>query len=349
MTRPEAPSTKAGASPPLLGAAENELRQRDIGDRHIRIGAAEDHAFLQGGCIIAGMKLSGKVIVVTGGAHGIGRALCKRFATEGAKGVVVADRDGAGAETVAREIGGLAVRTDVSKEADILALVQKAREAYGPVDVFVSNAGIAADGGAEVPDAQWQKIWEVNVMAHVWATRAVLPSMIERGSGYLLNTASAAGLLSSVGTAPYAVTKHAAVALAEWLALTHGDQGIRVSVLCPMGVNTNMMALADHRATGAEHPRVGRGHRSGRRGRGHRARHGRGALPHPPPPRGGRLPPGQGGGLRQVGGRHAQDERQGQRRAGGEEEGRLKPGHTGAPAGPASMRLRVRDPGRAPA
>jgi len=197
------------------------------------------------------MKLSGKVVVVTGGANGIGRAFCKRFAAEGAKGVVVADRDLAGAEAVAKEIGGLAVKTDVSKEADIVALVEKATAAYGPVDVFVSNAGIATGGGVEVPNEKWQLIWEVNVMSHVWAARAVLPSMIARGSGYLVNVASAAGLLTSIGTAPYAVTKHAAVSLAEWLAITHGEQGVRVSVVCPLGVNTAMMADADKSLVGA--------------------------------------------------------------------------------------------------
>jgi len=197
------------------------------------------------------MKISGKIVVVTGGAHGIGQALCKRFAAEGAKAVVVADRDFAGAEAVAKTVGGLAVKTDVSKETDILALVEKTTAAYGPVDVFCSNAGIGMGGGVEVSNEKWQLIWEVNLMAHVWAARAVLPSMIARGSGYLVNVASAAGLLTSIGTAPYAVTKHAAVSLAEWLAITHGDQGIRVSVVCPLGVNTEMLTQADQSIVGA--------------------------------------------------------------------------------------------------
>ena len=187
------------------------------------------------------MELAGKVAVVTGGASGIGRALARRFAAEGARGVVVADLDGDGALKVAEEIGGLAVGTDVSVEADVVALVERTEEQFGPVDLFCSNAGIAVGGGVNVPDEQWTRIWNVNLMAHVYAARAVLPGMLARGEGYLLNTASAAGLLSNIGAAPYAVTKHAAVAFAEWVAITHGDQGIKVSCLCPQGVRTNML------------------------------------------------------------------------------------------------------------
>jgi NAD(P)-dependent dehydrogenase (short-subunit alcohol dehydrogenase family) len=187
------------------------------------------------------MKIRDKVVVVTGGANGIGRALCRRFAAEGARGVVAADIDIGGARQVASEIGGLAAETDVAREADLIALVAFAERHYGPVDLFCSNAGIGIEGGVDVPDTGWQRIWEVNVMAHVWASRAVLPGMLARGSGYLLHTASAAGLLSQIGSAPYSVTKHAAVALAEWLAITHGDAGIGVSVLCPQGVRTNML------------------------------------------------------------------------------------------------------------
>ncbi|HET6794509.1 MAG TPA: SDR family oxidoreductase, partial [Acidimicrobiales bacterium] len=135
----------------------------------------------------------------------------------------------------------LAVPTDVGRPDDITALVRAAEERFGPVDLFCSNAGIAVGGGPEAPDEQWQKIWDVNLMAHVWAARAVLPSMLERGRGYLLNTASAAGLLTNLGAAPYAVTKHAAVALAEWLSITYGDSGIGVSCLCPQGVRTPML------------------------------------------------------------------------------------------------------------
>jgi NAD(P)-dependent dehydrogenase (short-subunit alcohol dehydrogenase family) len=187
------------------------------------------------------MNLSGKVCVVTGAAHGIGRALCVRFAKEGAL-IVAADRDAAGAEEVARLTGGEAAATDVSREADIAALVRSTLSRRGRIDLFVSNAGIAASGGPEAPDTDWQRLWSVNVMAHVWAARHALPSMLARREGYLLATASAAGLLSSIGSAPYAVTKHAAVAFAEWLAITYGDQGIRVSCLCPQGVRTDLLA-----------------------------------------------------------------------------------------------------------
>jgi NAD(P)-dependent dehydrogenase (short-subunit alcohol dehydrogenase family) len=142
---------------------------------------------------------------------------------------------------VAEEIGGLAVSTDVSVEADIEALVQRAEEAFGPVDLFCSNAGIAGGGGVESTDEEWDRVWRVNVMAHVYAARAVVPGMVARGEGYLLNTASAAGLLTNVGNASYSVTKRAAVALAEWLAITYGDQGVKVSCLCPQGVRTPML------------------------------------------------------------------------------------------------------------
>ncbi|MGA2136509.1 MAG: SDR family oxidoreductase [Bryobacteraceae bacterium] len=192
------------------------------------------------------MKLTARVAVVTGGAHGIGRALCRRFAAEGARGVVVADLDAAAAEQVAAEITGLAVAADVSREPDIVRLVERATAAYGVIDLFCSNAGIILEGGVETPDDQWQRIWQINYMAHVYAARAVLPGMLARGEGYLLQTASAAGLLTQIGSAPYAVTKHAAVSLAEWLAVTYGDRGIRVSCLCPQGVRTSMLEHAEH-------------------------------------------------------------------------------------------------------
>ncbi|HXG66080.1 MAG TPA: SDR family oxidoreductase [Blastocatellia bacterium] len=191
------------------------------------------------------MKLEGKVAVVTGGGNGIGRALCVRFAAEGARGVVVADLDEPAAAQVAEEIGGVAVKTDVAVEADIVRLVERATAEFGQIDLFCSNAGIGADGGVEAANAAWQRIWEVNLMAHVYAARAVLPAMLERGEGYLLQTASAAGLLTQIGSAPYSVTKHAAVALAEWLAITYGDAGIKVSCLCPQGVRTNMLREAE--------------------------------------------------------------------------------------------------------
>ncbi len=190
------------------------------------------------------MKLKEKVIVVTGGGAGIGRAMVRRFAVEQPRGIVVADRDRAAAERVAVEVGGLAVECDVAREESIVALVERAVEKYGPIDLFCSNAGISISGGVEAPDAEWRRIFDVNVMAHVWAARAVLPSMLEREAGYLLSTASAAGLLSMAGAAPYAVTKHAVVALSEWLAMTYGDRGIRVSCLCPLYVNTDLLRTA---------------------------------------------------------------------------------------------------------
>jgi NAD(P)-dependent dehydrogenase (short-subunit alcohol dehydrogenase family) len=186
------------------------------------------------------MDLREKVCIVTGGASGIGRALCLRFAREGAH-VVVSDRDAAGAERVAQQCGGRAVQADVSREQPIAALVQAALDAHGRLDLFASNAGIAVGGGPEAPDADWQRAWDINVMAHVWAARHALPPMLARGQGYLLQTASAAGLLTSLGAAPYAASKHAAVAFAEWLSITYADRGIRVSCLCPQGVNTPLL------------------------------------------------------------------------------------------------------------
>ena len=188
------------------------------------------------------MLVKDRIVVVTGAASGIGRALAQRFVAEGAKLVVCSDRNGDGVRAVAQEVGGIAFETDVSKEADILHMIETVEAEQGPIDLFCSNAGIGIGGGAEAPDEAWQRIWDINVMAHVWAARHVVPRMIERGGGYLLNTASAAGLLSQVGSAPYAVTKHAAVALAEWLSITHGDDGIKVSVLCPQAVRTAMTA-----------------------------------------------------------------------------------------------------------
>lgn len=177
---------------------------------------------------------------------GIGRALCQRFAAEGARAVVVADLEFDKAQQVAAEIGGVAVKTDVSNEADIINLVKQATEQFGRIDLFCSNAGIIGKpGGAEVSNEDWQEIFGVNVMAHIYAARAVLPQMIERGEGYLLQTASAAGLLTQIGSAPYSVTKHAAVAFAEWLSITHADRGVKVSCLCPQGVRTRMLLGED--------------------------------------------------------------------------------------------------------
>lgn len=177
---------------------------------------------------------------------GIGRALCQRFAAEGARAVVVADLEYDKAQQVAAEIGGVAVKTDVSNEADIINLVKQATGQFGRIDLFCSNAGIIGKpGGAEVSNEDWQEIFGVNVMAHIYAARAVLPQMIERGEGYLLQTASAAGLLTQIGSAPYSVTKHAAVAFAEWLSITHADRGVKVSCLCPQGVRTRMLLGED--------------------------------------------------------------------------------------------------------
>ncbi|MDE0164205.1 MAG: SDR family NAD(P)-dependent oxidoreductase [Bryobacterales bacterium] len=188
------------------------------------------------------MFLRDKVVIVTGGAHGIGRALCERFAAEGARGVVVADIDDAQAAGVASAIGGLAVPTDVTSEASIQDLVRRTRDEIGPIDLFCSNAGIMDKGGLEVSDEDWDRMWRINFRAHLYAARAVVPAMVERGRGYLLSVASAAGLLTQIGAAPYTITKHAAVALAEWLAVTYGDAGIKVSCLCPQGVRTRLLA-----------------------------------------------------------------------------------------------------------
>ena len=188
------------------------------------------------------MDIKDKIVVVTGAASGIGKALALRFARERAKLVVCSDLNGDGAATTAKEAGGIAFTTDVSKEGDIATLIETVESEHGPIDLFFSNAGIGYGGGAEVANDRWQRIWDINVMAHVWAARHMVPRMAARGGGYLVSTASAAGLLSQIGSAPYAVTKHAAVGLAEWLAITHGDQGIKVSVLCPQAVRTAMTA-----------------------------------------------------------------------------------------------------------
>lgn len=186
------------------------------------------------------MELKDRIAVVTGGASGIGEALAVRFHEEGARHVVVADLDGAGARKVAERIGGSGVALDVSNESDLRDLVATTERDQGPIDVFVSNAGFVTLGGLEAPVSMLEKMWGVHVLSHLYAARAVIPGMTERGEGYLLNTASAAGLLSQFGSLHYSMTKHAAVALAEWIAITHGKQGIRVSVLCPQAVATNI-------------------------------------------------------------------------------------------------------------
>ncbi|UZG44947.1 SDR family oxidoreductase [Caldimonas thermodepolymerans] len=188
------------------------------------------------------MKLKDKVAVITGGGNGIGAAMARRFARDGARALVLADLDGDAARRVAGEIGPVAtgVQVDVSREDQVAALVQDTIARHGCIDLFASNAGVSISKGLETTDAEWDLAWSVNLMAHVYAARAVVPHMLERGEGYLLQTASAAGLLS-ISDASYAVTKHGAVAFAEWLSITYGNRGIKVSCFCPMGVRTNML------------------------------------------------------------------------------------------------------------
>jgi NAD(P)-dependent dehydrogenase (short-subunit alcohol dehydrogenase family) len=198
------------------------------------------------------MEVANRHIVVTGAAGGIGRALVRRFDAEGARALVAADRDLDGARSLADEVGGLAIELDAGREESVRALVAAATKAHGPIDIFISNAGVpGAMGGPEADDEAWEEAWRVNVMAHVWAARALLPEMVRRGEGYLLNTASAAGLLTQVSSLVYSVTKHAAVSLAEWLAIEYGDAGVRVSCICPQGVRTPMLDLAMEDPAGA--------------------------------------------------------------------------------------------------
>lgn len=190
------------------------------------------------------MDIAGKVVIVTGGASGIGRSLARACAGAGARGVVVADVQQAAAQAVAQDLPegvGLAMRCDVSHESEIQALVAATRQRFGQVDAYLSNAGILGQpGGIELDDALWTAMWQIHGMAHIWAARAVMPEMAERGEGFFLVTASAAGLLSIVESAPYAVTKHAAVAAAEWLRIAYGRRGVQVACLCPQSVQTAM-------------------------------------------------------------------------------------------------------------
>lgn len=210
------------------------------------------------------MDIAGTTLVITGAGNGIGAAIAERFAARGAR-VLVGDLDAEAAETVAARIraaGGtaLAQAADVAREADIQALVARAEAELGPVDILCSNAGINQNGGPEAPDDLWNRAWSINVMAHVHAARAALPGMLARGRGYILNNCSAAGLLTAPGAAAYATTKHAAVAFAEWLAVTHGGQGIRVSAICPQAVATRMLdaSVASGNAATRELAKVGR-------------------------------------------------------------------------------------------
>ena len=203
------------------------------------------------------MELRDKVAVITGGSGGIGQALARAFLQEGAEAIVLADLSEEAVQTAAADIGCEGRACNVTQEDQIQALVEATLERHGRIDLFCSNAGAGAPGVLmDAPNESWQRQWELHVMAHVYAARAVLPSMIERGDGYLLNTASAAGLLAALGSGPYTVTKAAAVKLAEFIAITHGDDGIRVSVLCPQGVNTAMAPrrLADGQTDGIIEP-----------------------------------------------------------------------------------------------
>jgi len=196
------------------------------------------------------VKVEDKVVLVTGGAGGIGRALVRQLHAEGARGVAVADLDGEGARAVAEEIGGLGLEVDVSDEEQIRDAVARTEERFGPVDILCSNAGVAfsdAPGwmATSQTNEQWERIWKINVMAHIWGARAVLPGMIERGGGALMHTVSAAGLLNQIGDASYSVSKHAALGFAESVAITHGDEGIQVSVVCPQAVETGMFRGAE--------------------------------------------------------------------------------------------------------
>jgi NAD(P)-dependent dehydrogenase (short-subunit alcohol dehydrogenase family) len=188
------------------------------------------------------VKLEGACVVVTGGAGGIGKALAQRFLREGARAVVVSDRVADALDATAAEIGAHAIACDVTDEDEIRALIDRTEADHGPIDLFCSNAGVAVLGGVDAPIEAWELSFDVNIHAHIKTARILVPRMLERGGGYLLQTASAAGLLTQLGSAPYAVTKHAAVAFAEFLSITYGDRGLKVSVLAPQAVRTAMTA-----------------------------------------------------------------------------------------------------------
>jgi NAD(P)-dependent dehydrogenase (short-subunit alcohol dehydrogenase family) len=197
------------------------------------------------------MHLKGKIIVVTGAGSGIGKALVERFIAEGAKAVVAVDINSENVQKTVDEFGCVGMSADVAKEDDVKRIIDDTEKTIGPIDLFCSNAGVGAGASEQSANAEWQLSWDVNVMSHVYAARHLVPLMAERGEGYLLNTASAAGLLNQIGGAAYGVTKHAAVGLAEWLALTYAHQGIKVSVLCPQAVRTAMTANSDDKGTQA--------------------------------------------------------------------------------------------------
>lgn len=191
------------------------------------------------------MEFGGHVVLVTGGASGIGRALCQRIRRENPRGIVIADCDLPAAQLVASDISALAIRCDVACEADVKAVVEKTRQEFGRIDIVVSNAGVTAKGGFETPDEDWNRLWRVNSMAHVYLARATVPEMVERGDGAFVITASAAGLLTELGSAAYSVTKHGAVAFAEWLSVHYRNTGLKVACLCPAGVATAFLDMND--------------------------------------------------------------------------------------------------------
>jgi len=188
------------------------------------------------------MEAKDKIIVITGGASGIGKALAARFKAEGAKQIVAVDLNEAGAKATADELGCVAMAADVSVEDDVARVIEETEEKLGPIDLFCSNAGVGLGANLQSPNSEWQTSWDVNVMAHVYAARHLVPRMVLRGGGTFLITASAAGLLNQIGVAAYGVTKHAAIGFGEWLAITHGHEGIKVSLLCPQAVRTPMTA-----------------------------------------------------------------------------------------------------------
>lgn len=200
------------------------------------------------------VELKSKVIVITGGASGIGAAMAHRFAKEDPAGLVVADIDLEAASVVADEVGGVATLTDVSDPDANQELIEGTEDRFGPIDLFCANAGIGMIGDEQSEIALWDRMWRINVMSHVHAARHLIPSWVARGEGYFLSTASAAGLLTNLKAAQYSVTKHAAVAFAEWLAITYGDEGIKVSALCPQFVNTPLLAGSEaFKALGGGH------------------------------------------------------------------------------------------------
>lgn len=191
------------------------------------------------------MLIADKVVVITGAASGIGRALARRFQREGPRRLILADLQREPLEQLAAQLGADAVACNVAAEADVQRLVKTAEDSCGHIDLYCGNAGILRMGGVETDKRTLQQVWDVNVMSHIYAARAALPRMLERGGGYFLITASAAGLLTQLGSLSYSISKHAALSCAEWLQVSHGHQGIRVSALCPQAVDTAMTAGSD--------------------------------------------------------------------------------------------------------